>query len=41
MNWAWSYVTFQRGTRLITGLSGARMDDVPVPEDEKPLRGAA
>jgi NADH:ubiquinone reductase (H+-translocating) len=24
-NWAWNYVTFQRGTRLITGLSGARI----------------
>jgi len=23
-SWAWSYVTFQRGTRLITGVSGAR-----------------
>jgi NADH dehydrogenase len=26
MSWAWSYVTFQRGTRLITGISGARPD---------------
>jgi NADH dehydrogenase len=26
MSWAWSYVTFQRGTRLITGVSGARVD---------------
>ena len=24
MNWAWNYLTFQRGTRLITGISGAR-----------------
>ena len=41
-NWLWNYLTFQRGTRLITGMSGARMDDVPLPEDEKPpLRGAA
>ena len=24
MNWMWNYLTFQRGTRLITGLSGAR-----------------
>ena len=23
MSWAWSYVTFQRGTRLITGVSGS------------------
>ena len=25
MNWAWNYVTFQRGTRLITGITGSRM----------------
>jgi NADH dehydrogenase len=25
INWSWSYVTFQRGTRLITGLAGTRM----------------
>jgi NADH dehydrogenase len=24
INWSWNYVTFQRGTRLITGLTGAR-----------------
>jgi len=30
-SWAWSYITFQRGTRLITGLSGSRMEDMPVP----------
>ena len=24
LNWAWNYLTFQRGTRLITGLSGSR-----------------
>jgi NADH dehydrogenase len=29
MNWAWYYVTFQRGTRLITGISGSRIEDVP------------
>jgi NADH dehydrogenase len=41
-NWLWNYVTFQRGTRLITGMSGARMEDLAVPEEEKPpLRGAA
>src|SRR5262245_60271583 len=33
MNWAWNYVTFQRGTRLITGISGSRIEDVPH-EDE-------
>jgi NADH:ubiquinone reductase (H+-translocating) len=31
MSWAWSYITFQRGTRLITGLSGSRMEDMPTP----------
>ena len=39
-NWLWNYATFQRGTRLITGMSGARMDDVPH-EKKPPLRGAA
>jgi NADH dehydrogenase len=34
-NWLWNYLTFQRGTRLITGISGARVEDVPVPDDEK------
>jgi NADH dehydrogenase len=34
-NWLWNYVTFQRGTRLITGMSGARVEDMPMPEDEK------
>lgn len=28
MNWAWNYLTFQRGTRLITGISGSRIEDV-------------
>ena len=27
-NWGWNYVTFQRGTRLITGISGSRIEDV-------------
>jgi NADH:ubiquinone reductase (H+-translocating) len=41
-NWLWNYLTFQRGTRLITGMSGSRMEDMPVPEEEKPrARGAA
>ena len=26
LNWAWNYLTFQRGTRLITGLSGSRIE---------------
>jgi NADH dehydrogenase len=28
LHWLWNYLTFQRGTRLITGLSGSRMEDV-------------
>ena len=41
-NWLWNYLTFQRGARLITGMSGARMDEMPLPDDLKPpLRGAA
>jgi NADH:quinone reductase (non-electrogenic) len=28
MNWFWSYLTFQRGTRLITGISGSRIEDI-------------
>jgi NADH:ubiquinone reductase (H+-translocating) len=34
-NWLWNYMTFQRGTRLITGMSGSRIKDMPMPEDEK------
>ena len=31
LNWCWNYVTFQRGTRLITGISGSRIEDmIPV-----------
>jgi len=29
MNWMWNYLTFQRGTRLITGMSGSRLPDAP------------
>jgi NADH dehydrogenase len=28
LNWGWNYLTFQRGTRLITGISGSRIEDV-------------
>jgi NADH dehydrogenase len=31
LNLAWNYLTFQRGTRLITGLTGSRMEDMAVP----------
>ncbi len=34
LNWGWSYVTFQRGTRLITGLTGSRMPSTESPEPE-------
>jgi NADH:ubiquinone reductase (H+-translocating) len=39
-NWLWNYLTFQRGTRLITGMSGSRLEDVRNPDEDK-LRGAA
>ena len=32
MNWMWNYLTFQRGTRLITGMSGSRLPDAPEAE---------
>jgi NADH dehydrogenase len=32
INWGWSYLTSQRGTRLITGISGARMEEMPMPD---------
>src|SRR3954447_19555286 len=35
LNWLWNYVTFQRGTRLITGMEGARAEDMALPADEK------
>jgi NADH dehydrogenase len=49
LNWVWNYFTFQRGTRLITGLSGSRMEDMPAPAApssdhavaEDHIRGAA
>jgi len=44
LSWLWYYVTFQRGTRLITGISGSRMEDMPK-SDQQPtpvsMRGAA
>jgi NADH dehydrogenase len=42
LHWAWSYVTFQRGTRLITGLTGSRKsNEVPQEGRDTPMRGAA
>jgi len=40
LNWAWNYLTFQRGTRLITGLTGSRMEDMETPADAAPRRAA-
>ena len=28
LNWGWNYITFQRGSRLITGISGSRIEDM-------------
>jgi NADH:ubiquinone reductase (H+-translocating) len=28
LHWSWNYVTFQRGMRLITGISGSRIENV-------------
>jgi NADH dehydrogenase len=28
MNWVWNYLTLQRGTRLITGVTGSRIEDM-------------
>ena len=36
LHWAWSYITFQRGTRLITGLTGLR---TRAEKDEEGSRG--
>ena len=36
LNWAWSYITFQRGSRLITGLYARQLDDMRQPERIEP-----
>jgi NADH dehydrogenase len=46
MNWIWNYLTFQCGTRLITGLEGSQVEDMPRPQAALPppspsMRGAA
>jgi len=38
MNWIWNYLTFQRGTRLITGINGAQEKEA---HGARPVRGAA
>jgi hypothetical protein len=35
-NWAWNYITFKRGTRLIAGMTGARMEAMLAPISEEP-----
>jgi NADH dehydrogenase len=42
LSWGWNYVTFQRGTRLITGVSGSRMEEMRPPQSRaRSIRGAA
>jgi NADH dehydrogenase len=40
LNWAWSYITFERGSRLITGLYARRLEDM-VQTDRMELRSKA
>src|SRR5262245_8405093 len=39
LHWLWNYITFQRGTRLITGISGSRIADVQPVMPAPPLAG--
>jgi NADH dehydrogenase len=39
MNWGWNYITFQRGTRLITGVSGSGAPEMPRQEPRGPISG--
>jgi NADH dehydrogenase len=44
LHWAWSYITFQRGARLITGLTGSRLrEEIGTDRSAggKHMRGAA
>ena len=36
LSWAWSYITFRRGSRLITGLQTPRMEDMLHPSRMEP-----
>ena len=38
LSWVWTYLTFQRGARLITGISGARM---PAETSDPPAKASA
>ena len=29
MNWVWNYLTMRRGMRLITGVTGSHIEDMP------------
>ena len=40
LNWLWSYLTFERGARLITGAS-SEADGAAVPEGPPAVRRAA
>jgi NADH dehydrogenase len=37
ISWLWNYLTFQRATRLITGMSGSRVEELPIPAEEKKI----
>ncbi len=43
LSWIWSYLTFQRGARLITGISGARIPPMrpATGQDAEPVEDAA
>lgn len=41
LNWAWSYITFQRGSRLITGLYARQLDDMRQPARIEPRSKAS
>ena len=44
MNWLGNYVTSQRGARLITGITGSRIEDVMsvvTTASSRPIRGNA
>lgn len=41
VNWFWSYLTFERGARLITGASSEAMGAPPAPAADPALRDAA
>jgi NADH:ubiquinone reductase (H+-translocating) len=36
LNWAWHYITYQSGTRLITGIAGSRLEDMVGPLAQSP-----